>query len=59
MRYKEIIRRAVSPSAGVTTAGLYKGPSSFPRPGSEGIMKSTMEKLLLPELSHLVRQLTK
>jgi len=59
MRYKEIIRRAISPSAALTTAGRYKSPSSFPRPASEGIMKSTMEKLFLPELSHLVQQLTK
>ncbi len=42
-----------------TTAGVIKGRILFSVPGSENAVRLAMEKLILPELGHLVRELTK
>ena len=46
----------IGPSAMLTraTAGVYRGKIIFALPGSEGAAKLAMEKLILPELGHLV-----
>jgi molybdopterin adenylyltransferase len=41
------------------TAGIIKGRILFSTPGSENAVKLAMEKLILPELGHLVNELTK
>lgn len=41
------------------TAGIVKGRVLFSTPGSENAVRLAMEKLILPELGHLVRELTK
>ncbi len=41
------------------TAGIIKGRVLFSTPGSENAVRLAMEKLILPELGHLVRELTK
>ena len=41
------------------TAGIIKGRVLFSTPGSENAVRLAMEKLILPELGHLVKQLTK
>lgn len=42
-----------------TTAGTYNGRIVFSIPGSEHAVRLAMEKLILPELGHIVRELTK
>ena len=46
---------AVIPS----TAGVYRGRIILSTPGSEGAVRLAMEKLILPELGHMVREITK
>ncbi|WP_447975567.1 MogA/MoaB family molybdenum cofactor biosynthesis protein [Nitrospira sp. Kam-Ns4a] len=41
------------------TAGLYKGRILFSTPGSEAAVRLAMEKLILPELGHIIRELAK
>jgi molybdenum cofactor biosynthesis protein B len=41
------------------TAGIVKGRVLFSTPGSENAVRLAMEKLILPELGHLVKELTK
>lgn len=41
------------------TAGLFKGRIVFSTPGSEGAVRLAMERLILPELGHMVREITK
>ena len=41
------------------TAGVINGRVLFSTPGSENAVRLAMEKLILPELGHLVRELTK
>ena len=41
------------------TAGTYKGMLLFALPGSPQAVKVAMEKLILPELGHGVRELTR
>ena len=41
------------------TAGVIKGRILFSTPGSENAVRLAMEKLILPELGHLVKELTK
>jgi molybdenum cofactor biosynthesis protein B len=36
------------------TAGLFRGKALFSLPGSEGAVRLAMEKLILPELGHVV-----
>ena len=40
-------------------AGIIKGRILFSTPGSENAVRLAMEKLILPELGHLVKELTK
>lgn len=42
-----------------TTAGTYNNRIVFSIPGSEHAVRLAMEKLILPELGHLVQQLSK
>ena len=41
------------------SAGIIKGRVLFSTPGSEIAVRLAMEKLILPELGHLVKELTK
>jgi len=41
------------------TAGIYKGRIIFSTPGSENAVRLAMEKLILPELGHILQQLSK
>jgi len=41
------------------TAGIIKGRVLFSTPGSENAVRLAMEKLILPELGYLVKELTK
>lgn len=41
------------------TAGIIKGRILFSTPGSENAVRMAMENLILPELGHLVKELTK
>ncbi|BCA53706.1 Molybdenum cofactor biosynthesis protein B [Nitrospira sp. KM1] len=41
------------------TAGIIKGRVLFSTPGSENAVRLAMEKLILPELGHLIKELTK
>jgi len=41
------------------TAGIVNGCIVFSVPGSENAVRLAMEKLILPELGHLIQQLTK
>ena len=56
LTYKEIGSPAIMSRA---TAGIIKGRVLFSTPGSENAVQLSMEKLILPELGHLVRELTK
>jgi molybdopterin adenylyltransferase len=42
-----------------TTAGIYQGKVIFSLPGSEAAVRLAMEKLILPELGHLIFELTR
>lgn len=54
LSYEEIGSRAMASRA---VAGVYQGKLIFSLPGSSNAVKLAMEKLILPELGHLVRQL--
>ncbi|MFB2936850.1 molybdenum cofactor biosynthesis protein B [Aerosakkonemataceae cyanobacterium BLCC-F154] len=54
LSYQEIGSRAIASRA---VAGIYQGKLIFSVPGSSNAVKLAMEKLILPELVHLVNQL--
>lgn len=56
LTYKDIGSPAIMTRA---TAGLYRGRIVFSTPGSEAAVRLAMEKLILPELGHLIREITK
>lgn len=56
LTYQEIGSPAIVSRA---TAGIIKGRVLFSTPGSENAVRLAMEKLILPELGHLVKELTK
>lgn len=56
LTYQEIGSPAIMSRA---TAGITNGRVLFSIPGSENAVRLAMEKLILPELGHLVRELTK
>ena len=56
LTYQDIGSPAIMSRA---TAGIVKGRILFSTPGSENAVRLAMEKLILPELGHLVKQLTK
>jgi molybdopterin adenylyltransferase len=56
LTYQEIGSPAIISRA---TAGIIKGRVLFSTPGSENAVRLAMEKLILPELGHLVKELTK
>ena len=56
LTYQEIGSPAIMSRA---TAGIIKGRVLFSTPGSENAVRLAMEKLILPELGHLVQQLSK
>ncbi|MEC4668916.1 MAG: MogA/MoaB family molybdenum cofactor biosynthesis protein [Nitrospirota bacterium] len=41
------------------TAGMYRGRIVISMPGSENAVRLAMEKLILPELGHMVREISK
>lgn len=55
LSYQEIGSRAMASRA---VGGVCRGKLLFSLPGSSNAVKLAMEKLILPELSHLVRQLS-
>ena len=56
LTYQEIGSPAIISRA---TAGVINGRVLFSTPGSENAVRLAMEKLILPELGHLVQQLSK
>ena len=56
LSYQEIGSAAIMTRA---TAGVVQGRVVFSIPGSEHAVRLAMEKLIIPELGHLVQQLTK
>lgn len=56
LTYQEIGSPAIMSRA---TAGIIKGRVLFSIPGSEHAVRLAMEKLILPELCHLMKELTK
>lgn len=56
LSYQEIGSRAIASRA---VAGVYRGKLIFSLPGSSGAVTLAMDKLILPELRHLVAQLGK
>ncbi len=56
LTYQEIGSPAIMSRA---TAGILKGRVLFSTPGSENAVRLAMEKLILPELGHLVKELRK
>ena len=56
LTYQDIGSPAIMSRA---TAGIIKGRVLFSTPGSENAVCLAMEKLILPELGHLVKELTK
>ena len=56
LTYQEIGSPAIMSRA---TAGIIKGRVLFSTPGSENAVRLAMEKLILPELGHLIKELTK
>ncbi|MGC4098300.1 MAG: MogA/MoaB family molybdenum cofactor biosynthesis protein [Nitrospira sp.] len=56
LTYQDIGSPAIMSRA---TAGIIKGRILFSTPGSENAVRLAMEKLILPELGHLVNELTK
>ena len=56
LTYQDIGSPAIMSRA---TAGIIKGRVLFSTPGSENAVKLAMEKLILPELGHLIQQLSK
>lgn len=55
LSYQEIGSRAMASRA---IAGLYRGKLVFSLPGSTNAVRLAMEQLILPELAHLVIQLS-
>jgi molybdenum cofactor biosynthesis protein B len=56
LTYQDIGSPAIMSRA---TAGIIKGRVLFSTPGSKNAVRLAMEKLILPELGHLVKELTK
>ena len=56
LTYQDIGSPAIMSRA---TAGIIKSRILFSMPGSENAVKLAMEKLILPELGHLIQQLSK
>jgi molybdopterin adenylyltransferase len=56
LTYQEIGSPAIMSRA---TAGIIKGRVLFSTPGSENAVRLAMEKLIIPELGHLVKEMTK
>jgi len=56
LTYQDIGSPAIMSRA---TAGVIKGRVLFSTPGSENAVRLAMEKLILPELAHLVKELSK
>ncbi|MEC4990055.1 MAG: MogA/MoaB family molybdenum cofactor biosynthesis protein [Oscillatoria sp. PMC 1068.18] len=56
LSYQEIGSRAIASRA---IAGIYRHKLIFSLPGSSNAVKLALEKLILPELTHLVTQLGK
>jgi len=56
LTYQDIGSPAIMSRA---TAGIIKGRVLFSTPGSENAVRLAMKKLILPELGHLVKELTK
>jgi len=56
LTYQEIGSSAMMSRA---TAGIMKGRILFSIPGSENAVRLAMQKLILPELGHLVKELSK
>ena len=56
LTYKEIGSPAIMSRA---TAGLVRGRIVFSTPGSENAVRLAMEKLIIPELGHIMQQLSK
>jgi molybdenum cofactor biosynthesis protein B len=56
LTYQDIGSPAIMSRA---TAGIINGRILFSTPGSENAVRLAMEKLILPELGHLVKELTK
>jgi molybdenum cofactor biosynthesis protein B len=56
LTYQDIGSAAIMSRA---TAGLYKNRIVISTPGSEGAVRLAMEKLVLPELGHMLREITK
>ena len=56
LSYEEIGSRAIASRA---VAGVYKSKLVFSLPGSSNAVKLALQKLILPELIHLVSQLKK
>ena len=56
LTYQEIGSPAIMSRA---TAGILNGRILFSTPGSENAVRLAMEKLILPELSHMIQQLGK
>ena len=56
LTYQEIGSAAMMSRA---TAGVYRGRIIFSTPGSEHAVRLAMEKLILPEIGHVVQQLSK
>lgn len=56
LTFQEIGSAAIMSRA---TAGIYNGCILFSVPGSEHAVRLAMEKLILPELGHLVKELSK
>lgn len=54
LSYQEIGSRAIASRA---IAGIYRQKLIFSLPGSTNAVKLALEKLIIPELSHLIRQL--
>jgi molybdenum cofactor biosynthesis protein B len=55
LSYQEIGSRAIASRA---VAGIYRNKLIFSLPGSSNAVSLGMEKLILPELVHLVKQMT-
>lgn len=53
LSWEQVGSRAIASRA---TAGIYRGKVVFSLPGSTKAVRLAMEKLILPELEHLVRQ---
>ena len=56
LSYKDIGSSAIMSRA---TAGVYRGRIILSTPGSESAVRLAMEKLILPELGHMVREIKK